>query len=73
MTSVYFHICRRGREEKYVSGTRVLAENSLQVNWTSSRASAQKFSTQEEAERFVLQTFGASGFNTLRLLKMRKK
>jgi hypothetical protein len=71
-----FVIQRRGREERYVSGFRILKAPSNRdngtkaANWTTRLTHAQRFSSQNEAENFVRTVFGPSGFRTLRLTEV---
>lgn len=65
-------IQRRGKENKYVSGIRVLKlpgnrdTGKRAANWTTNRMNAQRFESKNQAEIFVIETFGMSAFMTLR-------
>jgi len=77
---IYYVIQRRGKEEKYLSGRRILhagktsARGSNMVpNWTSSKSNAQRFLTTETAKFEVDELFGPSGFGYLRLVTIKER
>jgi len=79
VSKVYFIIQRRGKDEKYLSGHRILkADKSTRgetksANWTVTRSNAQRFISPASAAFQVIELFGPTGFNHLRLVTIKER
>lgn len=75
---VYYIVQQRGRDERYLSGFRVLKADKSDrgagktPNWTDKKIHAEQFKTPEEATDRVRTLMGPAGFNFLRLVRIKE-
>jgi hypothetical protein len=79
VTREYHVIQRRGKDEKYLSGHRVITKDKSgrgaanSPNWCTVKHQAQKFDKVEDAVHFVNTIIGPSAFNYLRLVTVKER